>query len=79
MRRSRPPAEIHREEKVYNEAPMWKGNSNKEIPRNNYEHNEEQLNRNKNILIAVLSLMKELDAGSLEIVRKEAEKELRNR
>lgn len=37
------------------------------------------LNRNKNILIAVLSLMKELDPGSLEIVRKEAEKELRNR
>lgn len=37
---------------------MWKGNSNKEIPRPNYDHSEEQLNRNKNILIAVLSLMK---------------------
>ena len=37
------------------------------------------LTRNKNVLIAVLSLLKELDAGSLEIVRKETEKELRGR
>ncbi len=30
------------------------------------------MNRNKNILMAVLSLMKELDLNSLEIVKREA-------
>lgn len=38
------------------------------------EINEAAMGRNKNILIAILSLMKELDAGSLEIVRQEAER-----
>lgn len=38
---------------------------------------EEDINRNQNILMAVLSLMRELDQGSLEIVRREAEKMLR--
>lgn len=33
---------------------------------------EEDINRNQNILMAVLSLMRELDGGSLEIVRREA-------
>lgn len=31
---------------------------------------EEDINRNQNILMAVLSLMRELDPGSLEIVRR---------
>lgn len=38
---------------------------------------EEDINRNQNILMAVLSLMRELDGGSLEIVRREAQKMLR--
>lgn len=32
------------------------------------------MNRNQNILMAVLSLMRELDSGSLEIVKREADK-----
>ena len=35
------------------------------------------MNRNQNILMAILSLMRELDQGSLEIVRRESEKLLR--
>jgi hypothetical protein len=33
----------------------------------------EDINRNKNILMAVLSLMRELDLNSLSIVKREAE------
>jgi hypothetical protein len=32
------------------------------------------MNRNKNIVIAVMSLIKELDLGSLQLVNKEIEK-----
>ena len=74
----RPYSEVYKEERVSQEPAGWKGGSNRQIVRGT-EVGEEQLNRNKNILIAVLSLMKELDPGSLEIVRTEAEKELRNR
>ncbi len=35
---------------------------------------EEGMNRNKNIVIAVMSLIKELDGGSLQLVNKEIEK-----
>lgn len=34
------------------------------------------MNRNQNILMAVLSLMRELDPGSLEIIRREADRML---
>ena len=39
VRRSRPYSEVQREEKL-GEVAIWKGNSNKEIPRANYDHNE---------------------------------------
>ena len=32
------------------------------------------MNRNKNIVIAVMSLVKELDLGSLQLVNKEVER-----
>lgn len=40
------------------------------------EAEEEEISRNQNILMAILSLMRELDNGSLEIVKREAEKML---
>lgn len=41
-----------------------------------YVQEEQNMNRNQNILMAVLSLMRELDPGSLEIVRREADRML---
>jgi hypothetical protein len=41
---------------------------------NYHENKEDEINRNQNILMAVLSLMRELDSDSLEIIRREAEK-----
>lgn len=63
---------------------QWRGSNVKE-PRSNYESREarngydsvaleEGMNRNKNIVIAVMSLVKELDLGSLQLVSKEVER-----
>lgn len=54
------------------ESNPWRGSSNKEMRNNSYESvsAEEGMNRNKNIVIAVMSLIKELDAGSLQLVNK---------
>jgi hypothetical protein len=69
---------VQREEKSSSEVNGW-GRGGKEREREREREREPEINeaamgRNKNILIAILSLMKELDAGSLEIVRQEAER-----
>ncbi|EGR33402.1 leucine rich repeat protein [Ichthyophthirius multifiliis] len=50
---------------------------NKQIPNNNFIDNEKNMNKNQNIVIAILSLVKELDSNSLEIIKRDIDKRLR--
>lgn len=45
-------------------------------PHPDYAQEEKNMSRNQNILMAILSLMRELDPGSLEILRREADRML---
>jgi cilla- and flagella-associated protein len=79
-----PIREMREEKSVLVENNPWRG-SNAKDPRTSYESKEgrngydsvayeEGMNRNKNILVAVMSLVKELDLGSLQLVNKEVER-----
>jgi hypothetical protein len=66
--------EAHREQNQYIEKLFKKGSSEQQKEHACQEAKEDVMNRNQNILMAVMSLLKELDFGTLEIVKKEVEK-----